>query len=391
MTREDILKEVLSLKGSNWLLELATGTGKSRLALEKVKLLGGKKLLLVHHRTVHKKNWENEIKEWWPDCKMEIQFTTYVSLPKHAGSWDCAIFDECHHLSTRCREALCSFDIKHSVLLSATVGSNMKDELTEVFEDLTFYKMDLRDVIEESILPDPRVYLLPLELETGAPTESIWKNKGAKGKTIECNWAERWSFIKQNKVPVRIFCNQRQYLSELNSQIDFWKRKYMSTRNSSIQTRWLRLCGERLKWLSDKKVGVVYKILSHLHNCRTLTFCNSVEQTKLLGEYCINSKNSKSAQNLDDFNNGKIDHITACNMLNECTNLVNCQVGIYNNLNSSDTIIKQRMGRLLRHPNPVIVVPYYINSREEEIVRKMLENYNKDLVKVINNIEEIVI
>jgi hypothetical protein len=28
MTREDILKEVLSLEGNNWLFELATGTGK---------------------------------------------------------------------------------------------------------------------------------------------------------------------------------------------------------------------------------------------------------------------------------------------------------------------------------------------------------------------------
>lgn len=28
MTREDILKEILSLEGNNWLLELATGTGK---------------------------------------------------------------------------------------------------------------------------------------------------------------------------------------------------------------------------------------------------------------------------------------------------------------------------------------------------------------------------
>lgn len=70
-------------------------------------------------------------------------------------------------------------------------------------------------------------------------------------------------------------------------------------------------------------------------------------------------------------------------------NLVNCQVGIYANLSSSDIIIKQRMGRLLRHPNPVIIVPYYKDSREEEIVGKMLEDYNPNLVTVINNIEKI--
>ena len=50
MTREDILKEILELKGTNWLLELATGTGKSRLAIEKIKDLKAKTLLLVVNR-----------------------------------------------------------------------------------------------------------------------------------------------------------------------------------------------------------------------------------------------------------------------------------------------------------------------------------------------------
>ena len=70
-------------------------------------------------------------------------------------------------------------------------------------------------------------------------------------------------------------------------------------------------------------------------------------------------------------------------------NLVNCQVGIYANLNSSDTIVKQRMGRLLRHKNPVLIVPYFVGTRDEELVGKMLENYNPKLVTVINDYKEI--
>ena len=70
-------------------------------------------------------------------------------------------------------------------------------------------------------------------------------------------------------------------------------------------------------------------------------------------------------------------------------NLCNCQVGIYANLNSSDTIVKQRMGRLLRHKNPVIIVPYFKNTREEELVNKMLENYNPKLVTVIDDYKKI--
>ena len=400
MTREDIQKEVLSLKGSNWLLELATGTGKSKLALGKVKELSdaegegrtpliGKTLLIVVPRNVHKQNWADEIKKWWPDCQLLISFTTYVSFPKYKGNWDYVIFDECHHLSERCREALCDFDIGHAVLLSATVNRNMKDEFREVFDNLTSYKKDLRDVIEDEILPDPRVYLWPLELRTDLPTESIWKNTKAKGKLIECSWADRWNFIKQKACPVRIYCTERQYYIDLCSQIDYWKKRAYRTRNQIARNKWLRLCADRLKWLSDKKVKYLHQLLPTLIKHRTLTFCNSIEQTELLGEYCINSKNNDSLQHLADFNNGRIDHITACNMLNEGMNLVNCQIGIYANLNSSEAIIKQRMGRLLRHPNPVIIVPYFKNTREEELVEKMLEDYNPELVKRITRIEEI--
>ena len=70
-------------------------------------------------------------------------------------------------------------------------------------------------------------------------------------------------------------------------------------------------------------------------------------------------------------------------------NLVNCQVGIYANLNSSETIVKQRMGRLLRHKNPVLIVPYFVGTRDEELVVKMLENYNPKLVTVINDYKKI--
>lgn len=392
MTREDILREILSLKGSNWLLELATGTGKSKMAIEKVKSLKNKKeqhLLIVVPRNVHKANWADEIKKWWPKCDLKISYTTYVSFPKYKGHWDFVIFDECHHLSERCREALCDFEINHSILLSATVNKSLKDELKEVFDDLVSYKKDLRDVIEDEILPDPRVYLWPLDLRTDLPTESIWKNPKAKGRLIECNWINRWNFIKQKACPVRIYCTERQYYSDLCGQIEYWKKRSYSTRSQIARNKWLRLCSERLKWLSDKKVKYLHQLLPSLIKHRTLIFCNSIEQTELLGEYCINSKNTESVQYLEDFNSGKIDHITACNMLNEGMNLFNCQIGIYANLNSSESIIKQRMGRLLRHTNPVIIVPYFKGTREEELVQTMLEDYNPKLVTTISNIKEI--
>ena len=60
-------------------------------------------------------------------------------------------------------------------------------------------------------------------------------------------------------------------------------------------------------------------------------------------------------------------------------------------INSSDKLIIQRTGRLLRHPKPCIIIPYWKNTREEEIVNKMKENYNPLLIKVIHNINEIIV
>lgn len=392
MTREDILREVLSLKGSNWLLELPTGIGKSKMAIEKIKSLKsktGQHLLIVVPRNVHKANWADEIKKWWPKCDLKISYTTYVSFPKYKGNWDFVIFDEGHHLSERCREALCDFEINYSILLSATVNKSLKDELKEVFGDLVSYKKDLRDVIDESILPDPKVYLWPLNLRADLPTEFIVKNPKAKGRLIECSWATRWNYIRQKVHPVKIYCTERQYYCDLCSQIEYWKNRYMSIRTNTAKNKWLKLCADRLKWLSDKKVKYLHQLLPTLTEYRTLTFCNSIEQTELLGEYCINSKNTDSIQYLEDFNKGKINHITACNILNEGMNLVNCQIGIYANLNNSETIVKQRMGRLLRHPNPIIIIPYFRNTREEELMKRMLEDYNPKLITTIADINKI--
>ena len=76
-------------------------------------------------------------------------------------------------------------------------------------------------------------------------------------------------------------------------------------------------------------------------------------------------------------------------MLNESVNLTNCQYGIFANINASETIQVQRVGRSLRHKNPILIIPFFRNTREEEIVRKWMENYNKNLIKVIYKLDDL--
>ena len=76
-------------------------------------------------------------------------------------------------------------------------------------------------------------------------------------------------------------------------------------------------------------------------------------------------------------------------MINEGVTLTDCKVGLFASINSSEILVKQKNGRILRHKEPIIIIPYYKNTREEELVVKMIENYNKDLIQVIKSVNDI--
>ena len=391
MRREEVRDRILGVKNPNILLELPTSMGKSKLGLDILnKREPTGRVLIVVPRLILIGNWKEEIHKWGYDKYLpQITFVTYMSLPKKAGNWDLVIFDECHHLSERCQEALGSFTIKYAILLSATVSDSYKKDFSLLFNDLYCFKYTMRKAMDLSILPDPKVFLLPLTLNSTASNCILVKRPKGQTPAIRVNYSDRWSAQRDYpKHRLEIICTQAQYIAELDNNISYWKRRFLAG-SEMAKNKWLHLCGERLKWLANQKNPTVLAILDKLKNERTLTFCNSIEQTQILGDYSINSSNKDTATNLEAFNNGRLNHITACNMLNEGMNLVNCRVGVYANLNSSDTLVIQRLGRLLRHDQPVIILPYFKGTREEELIGKMTDNCSDELITVVHTVNEI--
>lgn len=394
MNREKVCRDIIKLPNNYILAELPTGFGKSKIALEVVKdriiNKSVNKILIVIPRLVLINNWKEEIDKWGCSKYLSMfEFVTYVSLPKKLAEpdiiWDLIIFDEAHHLSLRCRKAIEDTVICNSILLSATIKKEVKEELKMLFPNLYVYKVTTKQAIKSDILPDPTVLLIPLTLNYKDVDFEIIKNKNQK-VALTISYADRWKYsnIKNRKLIIK--CTQRQYYEDMSSTIEWYKkRKHII----SFKNIFLRRSGERLKWLSNQKTEFIKHLLNYLQNQRTLVFCNSIAQTEELGKYCINSKNQQSESYLQDFNDEKIDHITACNMLDEGINLSNCKIGIYATLNSSERIIKQKLGRLLRHPEPIIIIPYYKGTRDEEIVNTMLEDYNPELVNYIDYFKEI--
>lgn len=398
MTREEIYTSCLEKlgKSNSLLMELATGTGKSRLSILLVNHLcdtvyKGKKvnMLLLVAKTVHKQTWREEF-EKWGGIKANVTIECYESLKKHANeTFDILVLDECHHVGSDIRlDLLSTLHFRYMIGLSATIPRNLKRYFQYKYHS-QIVSCDIVEAIEDDILPEPEILLFPLQLDNTRPSETWEINARSKGPVVKGEYRELWKF-RRNKVHAIVSCTQKQKLMEYNSLIDWEKKKYMSSRNKAMEQTWLYHCGKRLEFLSDCKVKIVQVILKHLDKYRTITFCKTINQSELLGKNCIHSQNRKSTEIYDKFNQKKINHITAVNILNENANLVDCKYAIFANLSSSEIIQVQRTGRALRHKHPVIIIPYYVNTREDEIVKKMLEGYNQEYIKEIKSLRDII-
>lgn len=377
MTREEVNSLALSkIDGTKCLiLELITGMGKTKVAIDLMNHICDRvfrndnsptSILILVAKIVHKQTWLDEMKKWGGIKSDYITIECYESLKNYENSrFDVVVADEMQHLSEARLEVLNTISINEAFIgLSATIKRDMRDYFINNY-DAKVIKCGLREAVEDEVLPEPTVYLIPLTLDT---TKFTYKIK---------------------KFGRDIITTQKGYYDTVSSLIDWYKSKYFNSRNERMKNLWLSTAGKRLKWCAEQKESLVLSLLDKFKNYKTLTFCSSIEQSERLGKHNITSKNKDSIKNLEMFNSNKIKHITACNILNEGVNLTNCRVGIFCNLNSSEIIVKQRVGRILRHKSPVIIIPYFKNTREEELVQKMIEEYDKNSILIIDSIRSI--
>lgn len=384
-SREEIEEFLLNDNHTRFVLELSTGAGKSRFSILKMKQwideFGGK-VLIVIPKLVLIDNWKTEFVKFGFGALLDnVTFTTYNSLQKHADKeWTAVVFDEVHHLSDRCKEIFKAMRYTCFIGLSATIKRDMKTFLWSNIRGLEWIRMTLKDAIDNEVLPNPKIILIPMKLDGSMISEVIVRNPKAK-KTMEVSFKDR-HFCRDKNVQYRIHCTQQQWYDDIENLIS-WLDEH------APKFAYLKKCGDRNKWLSDKKTGFVKEILRHVQRHRVIVFCNSIAQSKELGLYSINSKDRDEQEVLDMFNSKKISKVSAINILNEGVNVSDCKIGIFANMNSSEIYTKQRSGRILRHKKPIIIIPYYVNTRDEQLMNKMILNYDQDMIVKIHDINEL--
>lgn len=395
MNREDYLDELVTLAKTkkNLLIQWPTGVGKSRCALEIIRNyclspydtgVVFPKYLIVIPKLVLIDNWKVEITKWLGEDKLSFfSFVTYLSLHKAMDiMWDCIIFDEGHHFTERCAEVFLAQKARRILVLSATVKKEARIRLAGSIPNLWYHKIHTRNVIEDEILPDPTVFLVPLNLGDLKGQYTYVKNPKGNGR-FRVSYAGRWAYLRR-KERIEIVCTAQECHSLYCENVKYWENQFKRTQQMWAHGKWMHYAGERLKWLSEIKTPIIKGILEILKDCRTLTFCSSIAQTEELGKNNIHSKRKAEGNaNLKAFNDSEINHITACAILDEGVNLTSCQVGVFAGLNASEIKIKQRLGRILRHPHPLIILPYFTGTRDEEIINEMKQDYNPELTHTV--------
>lgn len=365
--------------------ELPTGYGKSKEALENI-IRGDKGTLIVIPTVLMIDNWNIEIKKWENELGLyfeKFEFSTYKGLNKMCGrTFDTVIFDECHHITEFNLPFIEQIACDKRILLSATLQRdkrNMINKLTKGHKSM-FVKKYLNDATKEGRLPVPEIIRIPMTLDdTKKNITYVFNSKGKKTvKLNSFNDRNRFKLMKDKSIRIEVACTQKEYYDQISESIEYFKNEYMEddTRPEWKKNVWLNKSMLRLKWLASQKTYIISELMDKFSNKRMVLFLDSIEDTKLYGNE-INSKNKRSKDVLADFNEGKINYISTVEMLNEGVNLVNCQIGIWQRLNSSETITVQKIGRILRHKKPILIFPYFADTREEEIVDNITDMFDQ--------------
>ena len=384
------------------ILKWATGCGKSKMAIDLINhnvdpVRSGKfrhKILFVVAERAHIKNWELEWSKWKLRTNKNIQVrrVCYNSLHKVKDkSWDIVVLDEAHHAFTEKRMAALE-EVKDNLmpgayiyLLSATLSSGKQDMIEGIFGKFKTSTVTLKDAIQSDILPDPKVYVVAMELDDTRVNQTIAARKGDNPMVV--SWENRNKYKFKN-IPYTIQCTQKQKNIWFTNEMEYWKQRYENSHNAYHHNFWVNLGSQRKRFLGELKTQAVRSLLGMMpENKRFVCFCASVAQAEnLCAKDTISSKKtSKHNQKIiDAFNAKKTNSIYAVGMITEGMNLNGIEAGIITQLDGKERLFIQKFGRSLRAEDPIAFIFYFKNTQDEVYLKNALENIDAKYVQHID-------
>lgn len=340
-------EEALRQNNYRGLIAMATGTGKSKVAINVIRKhhlenFELRVLIVVPTEKLRDENWKDEFYKWghsfiWNN---NVERSCYVSINKMEGEFfDIVILDEAHNITANNSKFFEQNFVNHIIALTATPPE--KEEKREILKSLeisTIYRVSLDEAVEWGLISPFKITVIQTGLDT------IKKVIPAGNKQKRFFQTEFAAYV---------------YLSNQINSID------VSTASSVMMGKRKNLILKRMRLIYDlpSKTEVAKFLLKHYipEKQRTLIFAGSIPQAE---EVCENYFHSKSkSEGLNLFLEEKINRLSSVRALNEGMNISNLDNALIIQLNSNELDIIQRIGRIVRYRDNHVADIIIINVR----------------------------
>lgn len=335
-TKDEVQEEagrILSLNADHGIIAMATGTGKSKVAINKIvehykNNTDLRVLIVVPTEKLRDQNWKDEFIKWnqsflWDN---NVERSCYASISKMEGEvYDLIILDECHNITPNNSSFFKNNTVSSVIGLTATPPTDrVKHEVLKQLNLHVLYRVTLDEAVEWGLVSPYEITVIYTTLD------SVRKNIRAGNKKkpfMQTEMAAYWYLTKKiNEIPY-----------------DSSNPVLLAKRQALIMKRM------RFIYNLNSKTEAARFILSKLikEGERTLIFAGDIPQAEALCPDFFHSKTNDEKYNL--FLQEEINVLSSVRSLNEGQNIPNLDNALIVQLNSNELHTIQRIGRTVRH------------------------------------------
>lgn len=357
---------------NHWgLLEMATGTGKSKIPIDYIKKydIDDDIALLVPTEKLRDENWKAEFSKWEAEKYWDkVQRFCYASASKIKGKkFRLLICDEGHNLTRRSMKFFENNEVKALIVLTATVPSDSNK--LEIFRELgikTVYTLTLEDAERLGIIKPFTINVVRVPINDKIKNVQVGKYMFTE--------KERLDFLDK-KV-------------EISNPYDDMKPNYLITA-AERKNYQMSLLGRAqfIYNLKSKQEAAEFLLRAYIpKELKTLIFTASIPIAENLCDYAYHSKDKKkSKENFDKFANNEITRLSCVNGLNEGHNIDQVDVALIEQANSNEINLIQRIGRILRHEEDKVGIVWLVvsaDTQDEVWAKNALSNFSSSRINV---------
>jgi superfamily II DNA or RNA helicase len=402
MTRFEYAESLVEKSYEHFLLDLVPRFGKSICAIELVKKWNPERILILSGATSTNNQWLENIEKYNPHLLDRIDVKCYQYVHKVEDVYDCILLDEMDTLTQGRFEHIRELSPKHWIGMSGT----LEPDDIEYFRILTkgkFYhaKVDFNQAVEWGILPEPKIYVVNLEMDNTKRYLVYHNSSDKKKKNVVVPYPERWNYLKDKTKNVLIQCTEVEYYEMICQNFERWKSyedefnlpyeersetiKFLQTKGfnqSTCRDKKMRVGNDRKKFFADIKNRWFKKLFSQLpKDSRVLVFCNDTKQADFLNEeFSVHSNKPGSLELVEEFNKKEIPYLFSVGQLSRGVDFLNVDylVIIQSSMKQGGQVQKFARSGLSIAPKTILMS--YPGTQDEKYVNEFLKQFKQEWI-----------